>query len=280
MAVEGIVRLAELRWRQGRLEDAAALFEQVKTEPLAQLGQAAVAIEHNDAAHALELVERCLRRLPVQDRMERLPALELHIRACLLTGDCDRAREVIPELEEMMRTVQTRPLQASVKTSLGLIAAAENRLDDARMYLEDAADLFDQCGAPFEAGRARLELAHVLAGLDRTTDAAIQASTALAAFEDLAAAGEASRCRVLVERLSNDATPTRAVRPSHGLTGREVEVLALLASGLSNQEIADRLVLSIRTVQRHVENIYAKTGARGRAAAAVFATTHALTPSS
>jgi DNA-binding NarL/FixJ family response regulator len=55
-----------------------------------------------------------------------------------------------------------------------------------------------------------------------------------------------------------------------------VEVLRLLAGGLSNQEIADRLVLSVRTVQRHVENIYAKTGARGRAAAAVYAATHGV----
>jgi DNA-binding CsgD family transcriptional regulator len=61
-----------------------------------------------------------------------------------------------------------------------------------------------------------------------------------------------------------------------GLTSREQEVLALVAAGCSNQEIADRLVLSIRTVQRHVENIYAKTGAHGRAAASVFAATHGL----
>jgi DNA-binding NarL/FixJ family response regulator len=55
-----------------------------------------------------------------------------------------------------------------------------------------------------------------------------------------------------------------------------MEVLALVAAGNSNQEIADRLVLSVRTVQRHVENIYTKTGARGRAAASVFAATHGL----
>jgi len=277
MAVEGIVRMAELRSRQGRYEDAAALFEQVKSEPLAQLGQATLALERNDAAAAVELIERCLRRLPPQDRLERLPALELHIRACLLLGDCDRALEVVPELEEMMVAVPTRPVQASVKTSLGLIAAAEDRLDDARKYLEDAADLFDQCHAPFEAGGARLELARVLAGLGRTNGATAEASTALAAFEHLGATGEVVRSRAFIEGLKSHAPPpSAAISASHGLTAREVEVLALLSGGLSNQEIADRLVLSIRTVQRHVENIYAKTGARGRAAAAVFATMHSL----
>jgi ATP/maltotriose-dependent transcriptional regulator MalT len=279
MAVEGIVRLAELRWRQGRLEDAATLFEQVKNEPLAQLGQAVLALEHNDPAAALELVERCLRRLPPQDRLERLPALELHIRACLLQGNCEGAREVLPELQEIMGAAPSKPLRASARLVLGLIAVAEERLDDARMYLEDAVDLYEECGAPFEAGRARLDLAGALAALGRRQDASSLAEMAFAAFERLGATGEARRAREMLDSLSG--TPVPAAGDSlHGLTVREVEVLRLLAMGLSNQEIADRLVLSIRTVQRHVENIYAKTGARGRAAAAVFATTHSLTLSS
>ena len=193
-------------------------FEQVQNEPLAQLGQATLALERGDAQVALEWVERCLRRLPSQDRMERLPALELHIRACLLQGDCDKAREVVPELEEMMRSVATRPLQASVKASLGLIAAADERLEEARVHLEDAADTFDQCGAPFEAGRARLELARVLAEAGRTADATVQASTALAAFEALGARGEASRARALVESLTVRARPQQVLTTSHGLT--------------------------------------------------------------
>jgi ATP/maltotriose-dependent transcriptional regulator MalT len=275
MAVEGIVRLAELRWRQGRLEDAATLFDQVNSEPLAQLGQAVLAIERDDAAAALDFVERCIRHLPPQDRLERLPALELHIRACLLLGDCDRAREVMPELEEMMRAVPTRPLRASAQLALGLIAAAEDRPEDARMHLEDAVDLFDACGAPFEAGRARLDLARVLIELGRADDAVETGAVAEAAFGRLGAAREETRARDLIRRASGTARVS-LVPQAHGLTAREVEVLRLLASGLSNQEIADRLVLSIRTVQRHVENIYAKTGARGRAAAAVFAATHAL----
>ena len=64
-------------------------------------------------------------------------------------------------------------------------------------------------------------------------------------------------------------------RPA-GLTDREIEVLRLVAAGRTNKEIADELVLSVRTVERHVGNIYKKIGARGRADAAAYTLTHGL----
>ena len=61
-----------------------------------------------------------------------------------------------------------------------------------------------------------------------------------------------------------------------GLTAREVEVLRLLARGLSNKEIAERLVISPKTAGNHVEHIYAKIGASNRAQASLFAMKHGL----
>jgi ATP/maltotriose-dependent transcriptional regulator MalT len=68
------------------------------------------------------------------------------------------------------------------------------------------------------------------------------------------------------------------VRPhdAHGLTRREVEVLGLLAAGLSHREIGEHLVVSVRTVGRHIDNIYGKIGARGRGAARRYAQGHGL----
>jgi len=63
-----------------------------------------------------------------------------------------------------------------------------------------------------------------------------------------------------------------------GLTAREVDVLKLLARGLSNREIGERLVISPKTVGNHVEHIYAKIGASTRAAASLFAMRHDLLP--
>jgi DNA-binding CsgD family transcriptional regulator len=63
-----------------------------------------------------------------------------------------------------------------------------------------------------------------------------------------------------------------------GLTGREVEVLRLLAQGLSNKEIAQRLVISPKTAGNHIEHIYAKIDASSRATASLFAMQHGLLP--
>ena len=65
--------------------------------------------------------------------------------------------------------------------------------------------------------------------------------------------------------------------PFNPLTAREDEVLRLVAAGRSNREIADELVLSVRTVERHITNLYAKIGARGKADATAYAFRHGLT---
>jgi DNA-binding NarL/FixJ family response regulator len=67
----------------------------------------------------------------------------------------------------------------------------------------------------------------------------------------------------------------RAAWPA-GLTDREVEVLRLIARGRTNREVASALRLSVKTVGRHVENVYAKAGVRTRAGAALFAAEHRL----
>jgi HD-GYP domain-containing protein (c-di-GMP phosphodiesterase class II) len=71
---------------------------------------------------------------------------------------------------------------------------------------------------------------------------------------------------------------TRRREGPAGLTAREVEVLTLVARGLSSKEIAKQLVISPKTVSNHIEHIYTKTGASTRAAAALFAIQHGLLP--
>jgi DNA-binding NarL/FixJ family response regulator len=74
----------------------------------------------------------------------------------------------------------------------------------------------------------------------------------------------------VVAALTQPGEPAAPELPD-GLTPREAEVLALIAEGLTNAEIADRLVVSAATVKTHVNHIFAKTGARDRAAAVVYA---------
>ena len=91
-----------------------------------------------------------------------------------------------------------------------------------------------------------------------------------------------AEARSLAGRGDSPARPVAAAtgdRPA-GLSDRELEVLRLLAGGQSNAEIAAELVLSVRTVEKHVANIYAKIGARGRADAATYVFRHGLAPTS
>jgi DNA-binding NarL/FixJ family response regulator len=101
-------------------------------------------------------------------------------------------------------------------------------------------------------------------------DPAVQARLVAAVTSQPSAAGQASPGGT-----QPGGTPPGGTRPG-GLTSREAEVLALLASGLSNAEIAERLFLSNATVKTHINRIFAKTGARDRAQAVRFAYLHGL----
>src|SRR5262249_38488924 len=114
------------------------------------------------------------------------------------------------------------------------------------------------------------------ASLNRTTSdwAAVDALVAdvRTICEPLGARRALERVTALAAHPS--ATPRR-VYPD-GLSTREVEVLILIATGVSNQEIAERLVLSVRTVERHINSLYRKIDARSRVDAAAYAARHAL----
>jgi ATP/maltotriose-dependent transcriptional regulator MalT len=154
MAVEGIVRLAELRLRQGRRDEAVELLHEVEHESLAQLARAELALSLGDPSTAVDLAGRVVRRLPEDDRVERAPALEVLARACLANGDFGRAGIAASELRAVESAIGTPALRAAARFVDGVVAAAVGELEAARDSLEDSVDLYAEEGAPFEAGRA------------------------------------------------------------------------------------------------------------------------------
>lgn len=274
MTADGRARLGELRRRQGRLDDAASLFDRCGGHPIAALGRAAIALDRGDAQAAAELVERHLRRLPLTNRTERAAALELLVRATTAgrEHDLDRARTALAELRAIADTARTAPLLASASLASGLIALAAGDVDTARRDLEDAVDRFDESGAPFEAACARIELAAVMERLGRADAAVAELDRALADLTRLDARQAMASARALRDRFtSRRPEPVGAARDSGGLTPRELDVLRLISSGLSNQAIADRLCISEHTVHRHVANTLSKLDVPSRSAAVAHA---------
>jgi DNA-binding NarL/FixJ family response regulator len=146
-----------------------------------------------------------------------------------------------------------------------------------RRHLEDAVDAFLQSGAPFELARARIELARTLAALGRADSAREEAQRAIDLLTEMHAELDIARARALMASLA-DATPgpAKAADRSAGLSAREIEVLRLVADGLNNQTIGERLFLSEHTVHRHVANILNKLSVSSRAAAVAQAARRGL----
>jgi LuxR family maltose regulon positive regulatory protein len=280
MTGDALVRLADLRRRQGRLVEAAALFDQTQPHGLGLLGRAELAFDRGDQRAAAEQAERYLRHVPAQNRTDRASGLDLLVRALTGLGECNRAKVPLAELSSIAALVASIPLRASASFASGYVALGEGKPDAARQHLEDAVDLFLQSGAPFEVARARIELARALGELRRVDAAVEEARRAIDLLSELKAELELARARGVLESLVNklqpDQDPASPLRRGSGLTRREIEVLRLVAEGLNNQAIAERLFVSDHTVHRHLANILGKLSVSTRAAAVAQAARRGL----
>jgi LuxR family transcriptional regulator, maltose regulon positive regulatory protein len=262
-----LIGLAELRRRQGRPAEAASLLDEVGASQAAQLCRARLALDRGEALRAVELLERLLRQVPVRSKLDRVPALGLLVRARIARGELDEAASALEALREVEQLVGTAALRASADLAAGMLAAAGGDHERARTLLEDAVDRFQGSGAPFETAQARIELAVSLVASGRGDAAEREAAAALDSLLELGADWEAERARRLLAASEDGGGRL----PLPGVTAREREVLRLLAEGLTNRQIAERLVVSEHTVHRHVTNILRKLDLPSRTAAAAQA---------
>jgi DNA-binding CsgD family transcriptional regulator len=155
---------------------------------------------------------------------------------------------------------------------LGELETEDGDYVNSRHHLDDALALADSCQAPFERALTLVALAELALTRSDVGNASPLLADARAICEPLGARPTLERIAALESQLAV------APRPRHpaGLSAREVEVLRLVADGLTDAEVAERLFLSRRTVSTHLTSIYTKLGVSSRAAATRFAVENGL----
>jgi DNA-binding NarL/FixJ family response regulator len=154
---------------------------------------------------------------------------------------------------------------------LGQIAIPQRRFDEALNSLNAALSLATACGLVYEQALARLALAEMFVKSDQGSAATAHLIQARSMLGELGARPEIARARALTQQLQRTGHRMSFDPLAGSLTAREMEVLRRIAAGESGHEIAASLQISVRTVERHTTNIYAKIGARNRAEATAFA---------
>ena len=264
-----VADLVELRLVQGRLEEAEALLQGFEDDPDCALATAQVDLARDRPRRAADRLRAALEAVGATP----VPALALHaklVSAALAADDAalaEKASERVGRTADMTGT----PLHlAHRERCRGLVAVAAGS-PDAPALLEAAARGFATAGSALLACRTRLELASSLVAIDRGR-AVAEAQGALQGFDRMGAVADADRAAAFLRELG--VRGRTGPRDIGTLTRREQQVLRLVAEGLSNPEIAERLYISTKTAGHHVSNILLKLGVRSRTEAAAYAMLH------
>jgi DNA-binding CsgD family transcriptional regulator len=259
-----MAELGRLRGQYAEAEEAYRLASQCGCNPqpgLARLRLAQGQAEAAEAAIRVALQEK-------RDPRTRVLVLAAATEILIARGDVAGARAASAELADLAQAGAPF-LRAVAAQAAGAVALAEGQPLPALEPLRAAAAAWQEIGAPYELARVRVLAGLACRQLGDHDGAQLELDAAHEAFERLGAAPDAARVGAL-------ATPPAARPASTGLTGRELEVLRLIATGATNRAIAGRLGISEKTVARHVSNIFTKLDLPSRTAAAAFAYEHKL----
>jgi ATP/maltotriose-dependent transcriptional regulator MalT len=206
------------------------------------------------------LAQTMIRHAAAADEATHRRMLPATVEIELAAEDLAAARRAADELNALRISTPTPMLVAVAATSNARVLNAERDPTAALAAVDDACSAWSTLAAPYELARCRVLRARILRELDEPDVAAAEFDAARAVFARLGARSGLAE----VDLLTGD-------RPAGVLTPREVEVLRLVSTGLTNRGVAGRLSLSEKTVARHLSNIFAKLGLSSRAAATAYA---------
>jgi DNA-binding CsgD family transcriptional regulator len=202
------------------------------------------------------------------NRLKRTKLLAAVVEIMLAANDIQEACTACRELEEIVQRFDTDVLRAMAAQARAAVDLAKGDTRAALGPLRQALEVWRRVDAPYEAARVRMLTGLACHALQDDETAEIELNAARAVFERLGAAPELAR----LEAFGNRPAST----PSHPLTARELQVLRLIVAGKTNKAIAASLFLSLRTIDRHVSNIFSKLDVPSRAAATAYAYDHKL----
>jgi DNA-binding CsgD family transcriptional regulator len=264
---DAVYQQAEIHRLRGAFVAAEAAYRQASEHgrsPVPGLAQLRLAQGQVEAAGAM--IRRALGE--AGDRRSRAWLLEASVEIALAGGDFATAREAVVELRSIASAFGAPFLEAVAERADGAVLLATGETAAALTPLRRSYAAWKTLDAPFEAARVRVLIGQACRTLDDADSAALELAAACRTFRELGAAPDLARAEALANRSSE--------RQPGGLTPREVEVLRLVASGMTNRSVAGELVLSEKTVARHLSNIFTKLGISSRASATAYAYEHGL----
>lgn len=202
------------------------------------------------------------------DRLGRVRLLPALVEILLSCGEVEEASVASGELDAFATTFESEVLSAIASHARGAVLLARGDAQSALEPLRYAFSVWQRVEAPYLAARIRLLIGKACGALGDTEGGRLELDAARAVFEELGAVSDLGRTDV-------PATGDRT-SDARGLTARELQVLALVATGKTNKAIARELFLSEKTVDRHLSNIFTKLDVSSRAAATSYAHVHRL----
>jgi DNA-binding NarL/FixJ family response regulator len=252
-----------LRDDRSGAEDAYQHAHELGRDP--QPGMALLRLTQGRTQAALHSLDAALAVQP-DDRLGRARLCAAKVEVAVAAGNLAAALQASVELDDVAAVYATSGLTAAAVQARGTVLLAKASPAEAVPVLREAVRRWQELDAPYPAATARTLLAEACLELGDEDGAALELDAATAVFERLGAGADLRR----IAGLRNRSTPP------DGLTAREVEVLALVAEGMSNRGAGEALFISEKTVARHLANIYAKLGLASRTAAAAYAFEHGL----
>lgn len=257
VAAQAHYQMAEIARIRGDYTAAEASYGEVSARGgEAQPGLALLRMRQGNHDAAVASISRA--RDETADRLATMKLLPGYVEVMIETGSIIQAEEAVARMADTASLTGTEMHRAWAAEGAGRASLARSDHTGAASGFREALALWDQLRMPYEGARSQAGLAAALLDAGDRDGAKALVEAARATFHRLGAAPDLSS----LERLSSSSAPA-----PFGLTGREIEVLSKLAGGATNREIAAELVLSERTIDRHVSNIFTKMGVGTRSAA-------------